>query len=98
MEQHEVEWLMAPDAPDVEGILSDLVHRRAWHRGANCKGASTDLFFPERRQSTEHAKAICAGCDVQEECLGAALADVTAQGIWAAKSERGRRELRKQVA
>ncbi len=98
MDMLEVEWLMAPDAPDVDDLLAELVNRPAWHRRAACRGSGTDLFFPERGQSTERAKALCAGCEVREQCLSVAVADVTTQGVWAGTSERGRRVLRKQVA
>ena len=87
-------WLMTPYAPE----LGDLLNRPEWHARAACRGMGVDAFFPERGQSTEAAKALCAACEVRAECLEAALGDVTTQGVWAGTSERGRRELRKAVA
>lgn len=98
VERAEVELLMRPGVPDVDDLLAELINRPTWHRRAACKGASVDLFFPERGQSTERAKALCTRCEVQSECLDAALEDPTSAGIWAGTSERGRRELRKAVA
>jgi WhiB family redox-sensing transcriptional regulator len=44
--------------------------RLGWMDEAACKGMATDRFFPEQgegRKASE-AKAICAGCQVQEPC------------------------------
>ena len=89
--------MVAPDAPELPTLL-DLFRRPSWHTQAACRGTGPDGFFPGLGQSTEAAKAVCAGCSVRTERLEAALADVTTQGMWGGTSERGRRELRKQVA
>lgn len=67
----------------------------AWHLDAACRGADPDLFFPERGESTRAAKAICAGCPVQSECLDWAVGNNEPGGIWGGSSERQRRLLRK---
>ncbi len=68
-----------------------------WHARAACLGAGihTNLFFPKRGESTEEAKAICRGCDVQKECLEFALNTIERFGIWGGTSEKERQELRR---
>ncbi len=67
-----------------------------WELRANCLGVDPDLFFPERGQSTAEAKAVCANCEVQEECLDAAINRCEKVGIWGGKSENERRRIRKE--
>jgi WhiB family redox-sensing transcriptional regulator len=57
-----------------------------WKDDAACKGM-TDVFFPpagtQTRSHIEQARAVCAGCPVQNECADYA-AHINAQhGIWA---------------
>jgi WhiB family redox-sensing transcriptional regulator len=66
-----------------------------WRMLANCNGVDPDLFFPERGQSTDEAKAVCAGCEVRVECLEFALVHGEKFGIWGGASERERRRMRK---
>lgn len=94
-----VEWLMSSEeAPDFEVVLAELVSRPAWHRQAACKGVGPEVFFPERGQSSEGAKAVCGGCEVRQQCLADALANGDRHGIWGGMSERGRRVLRRAAA
>lgn len=74
------------------------VDELAWQDYANCRGADTDLFFPERGASTRQAKAICAACEVRWECLDFAIEQGEKFGIWGGLSERERRKIRKQRA
>jgi WhiB family redox-sensing transcriptional regulator len=62
-------------------------------RGA-CKGMNPDLFFPERGVDVRAAKAVCARCDVADECAQYALDNTIRSGIWGGLSERERREIR----
>jgi Transcription factor WhiB len=97
--QRVVEWLMAREgAPDIETLLAELTRRPAWQARASCRGIDPDLFFPERGQSTDAAKAICAGRDVRSQCLETALTNGDRHGVWDGLSERGRRQLRRAVA
>lgn len=66
----------------------------SWQEKANCRGVNPDLFFPERGASTKEAKAVCAGCEVKDECLEFALRMGEKFGIWGEKSERERRRIR----
>ncbi|MDH5293119.1 MAG: WhiB family transcriptional regulator [Acidimicrobiia bacterium] len=68
----------------------------SWQDYANCRGADADLFFPERGASTRKAKAICAACEVQSECLDFALRVGEKFGIWGGMSERERRRVRRE--
>ncbi len=79
----------------IEALAVDLL---SWQDFANCRGADADLFFPERGASTRKAKAICAACQVQEECLEYAITEGEKFGIWGGLSERERRKIRKQRA
>ncbi|MFP3914367.1 MAG: WhiB family transcriptional regulator [Actinomycetota bacterium] len=68
----------------------------SWQDYANCRGADADLFFPERGASTRKAKAICAECQVQAECLDYAIEIGEKFGIWGGMSERERRRVRRE--
>ena len=43
-----------------------------WQLDAACSPEDQDRFFPTGRPRND-AKALCAGCPVQQECLDAAL-------------------------
>jgi WhiB family redox-sensing transcriptional regulator len=76
------------------GILHET-----WHLDAQCRGPESTLFFPpalpERREERElreaRAKAICARCAVQRECLDFALRVREPHGIWGGLTEAERR-------
>lgn len=68
MERHKRTGLAKEyDLPDLGGI----VKRELWMEKAACKGMDSNIFFPERGESTKPAKAICndTPCPVKEECL-----------------------------
>jgi len=67
-----------------------------WRVDGKCNGVDPDLFFPKRGESTSEAKKVCASCPVKSECLEFALATSEKYGIWGGKSERERRQIRKQ--
>lgn len=62
--------------------------------GAACAGVDPDLFFPERGEAVDAAKAICAQCSHRVECLEAALDAGEVDGVWGGESARTRRALR----
>lgn len=68
-----------------------------WSRAA-CATADPDLFFPISHsgpalRQVMRAKAICARCDIQRECLRYALDAGSIQGVWGGMTEEERRRL-----
>ena len=64
-----------------------------WRELAACRGADLNLFFPERGESAEAARRVCAACPVREPCLDYAITNRITHGIWGGLSERERRAL-----
>lgn len=62
--------------------------------GAACAGVDPDLFFPERGESVDAAKAVCAECPHRVECLEWALEAGEVDGVWGGESARTRRRMR----
>lgn len=62
--------------------------------GAACRGLDAELFFPARGESTAEARAVCARCPIQPQCLTIAIGE--RHGIWANTSPRQRRHLGRQ--
>ncbi len=80
---------MVVDSYIPEGIYPpDLYYLYPWHERAACSGLTAysgpndTLFFPQRGQSTDRAKAICAGCEVKTECADYAIDMGIRPGIW----------------
>jgi len=74
-----------------------------WWSLAACQSADPDLFFPisapgPAPAQVARAKAVCAGCPVQRDCLRYALAADPLQGVWGGMSEEERRLLRQREA
>jgi WhiB family redox-sensing transcriptional regulator len=71
----------------------------AWMLAAGCRDSDPELFFPVSevgpgaRQVAE-ARAVCAGCPVQVECLAFAL-ERDLVGVWGATTEDERRLMRR---
>lgn len=77
--------------------MSDLPEqppRESWEPYGACLGCDPALFFPERGSPCQQAKAVCAGCPVQRECLEFAVRTNQQFGIWGGLSRRERRRLR----
>lgn len=64
-----------------------------WMDGALCTQFDPESFYPEKGGSTQIAKAVCASCDVQEQCLKFACDRDERFGVWGGLSERERRRL-----
>jgi WhiB family redox-sensing transcriptional regulator len=83
---------------DVPISLAELFDRPAWMRDGLCREpAYADVdFFLERGGDSRPAKALCARCLVQPECLAYALDRPMwdDSGIWGGTSARERRRLR----
>jgi WhiB family transcriptional regulator, redox-sensing transcriptional regulator len=86
-------------APVAEHLYDDWTW--GWQFDGACRGADSSLFFApnyfeKRREKDEResrAKAICAGCDVRDECLEYALRIRETHGIWGGLNEFERRQL-----
>ena len=76
---------MTPDIPD-------------WQTEALCAQVGGETFFPEKGDSNRGAKAVCAACDVREQCLAYALDGHEEFGIWGGKTLRERRQIAKDAA
>lgn len=66
---------------------------RSWHDLAACRGVDPDLFFPQRGESLDPARAICATCPVRVDCLEEALARKEEFGVWGGMSTGERKTL-----
>jgi WhiB family transcriptional regulator, redox-sensing transcriptional regulator len=73
----------------------DLFASAAFMAFGACRGTDPDIFFPDRGQSLEPAKRMCADCVVRDECLEHALTSGERFGVWGGTSERERRRLRR---
>jgi len=69
-----------------------------WRYRAACRGAELKVFFPDRGESAEPARQICASCPVRQPCLEFALRHAITHGIWGGLAERDRRALRTRQA
>lgn len=72
----------------------------AWMGQAACRGTDVALFFAEKWDGhgtgdTAKAKAVCASCPVQPECLDYALDNNEEHGTWGGRTARERRVLRR---
>lgn len=85
--RHELERRYTPQP----GPISDDPD---WIDQGNCRGMHPSIWFPERGASVTRQKAICATCDVRQQCLDYALEHSIKSGIWGGTSERERRRIR----
>jgi WhiB family redox-sensing transcriptional regulator len=74
--------------------------RDKWRDDAACRDIDSLVFFPVGTtglalRRIADAKAICAGCTVQEECLTFAVATNQEFGIWGGCDEEERRRIRR---
>jgi WhiB family redox-sensing transcriptional regulator len=71
-----------------------------WRDRAACRDTNPELFFPIGTtglaiDQIDAARAVCAQCPVQQECLEFALATNQESGVWGGTTEDERRKLRK---
>jgi len=64
-----------------------------WRALAACRGTDLGVFFPERGESAEAARQVCAQCPVRQACLDYAISNRIAYGVWGGLTERERRAL-----
>lgn len=71
-----------------------------WRAGAMCRRSTVDMF-PESPLGSDHAKAVCATCDVVYECLAYAVMTSTQTddiGVWGGTTKLERVQVRKRLA
>lgn len=73
-----------------------------WRLRSACRDENPELFFPHREDGpwaaqVAEAKAVCARCPVQSECLQSALETRQDTGVWGGLSESERRSLHRRV-
>jgi hypothetical protein len=61
--------------------LEELYRRPSWMELAACAGLTIEVFFPAKGQTAAAARAICATCKVQPECLDYARSDSDTMGF-----------------
>jgi WhiB family transcriptional regulator, redox-sensing transcriptional regulator len=67
-----------------------------WQDAALCAQTDPDRWFPEDGVNPKAARRICRSCPVQAECLDFALAVAPEHGIWAGRSARQLRAMRRE--
>lgn len=70
-----------------------------WRAAGACMRADPDLFFPvsatgRALEQIAKAKAICAGCQVRQQCLDFARKHDVAHGIWGGTTPEDRQQAR----
>ncbi|WP_116995738.1 WhiB family transcriptional regulator [Desertimonas flava] len=68
--------------PDVDDELDEAVIRTAGPRCADGNGTLTPLFFSDDLVDIGRAKAICAKCPLQANCLSDAMDREEPWGVW----------------
>lgn len=71
-----------------------------WRSAGACVSADPDLFFPismkgPGEKQIGQAKAICAGCQVKQECLDFAMTHDLPYGIWGGSTPEDRQRERR---
>lgn len=71
-----------------------LVQEDRWELRGLCRQVDSELFYPEKGQSTREAKLVCSGCPVRSACLEFALSSDQRFGVWGGLSEKELRRLK----
>jgi WhiB family redox-sensing transcriptional regulator len=81
---------------DITG-LNGMLAPEEWTRSALCAQVDPDLFTPDKNDSTQPAKAICARCTVADECLTWAFENAMhkTDGIYGGLTSSERRRLKR---
>ena len=80
-------WMMTPGRPCA--APSDKALDIRYH---------ADQWFPSHHMTEEYARAKCAGCPVQTQCLAYGMDNPDLEGILGGVTENGRKRLRKGAA
>lgn len=71
-----------------------LPERPTWHSRGACKGKGQLFFNDKKRTSVNKAKALCATCPVQVQCLEYAMRNED-YGVWGGMTLNERRVIRR---
>ena len=63
---------------------------RNWVGKAACRGLDPAIFYPQTDEEADAAKAVCAVCPVNEDCLEHAILHREKNGVWGGATERER--------
>ncbi len=67
-----------------------------WRKLGKCRGTDPNLFFPQKGEGIDKAKAICEGCSVSDHCLEDALGEDIQIGVRGGMSEKERSAFKQQ--
>ena len=73
--------------------LHALLNLEACQRDAACAGMDSNIFFAEKGQRLDEAKAVCADCPVKRECLECAIRNRERVGVWGGLTPKQRRSV-----
>jgi WhiB family redox-sensing transcriptional regulator len=95
--RHETFWV---EGRPVNLRRTDRDQDEHWTDDAACRGADPEIFYPvgfagPALQQEAAAKAICADCGVQSDCLTWALRAGEPDGVWGGTTPEERRLLRR---
>ena len=93
MNRADVLLLMTPGAVQSDAFVQSITRRPEWHARASCRGMGTEIFYPERGQSTDAATKVCVTCPVRPDCLAFGIVNSPQIGIWGGASGRTRRSV-----
>ena len=79
--------------PRYRSLAASARFAARWRQLAACRGTDLDVFFPERGESADPAREVCAPCPVRQPCLEYALSNRITHGIWGGLTEWERRPL-----
>lgn len=84
-------------APVLRNLFEQVAKQGEWVHRAACRGMDPEMFFPDqsRRAECSAAVAVCARCEVSEECLDFALASHEKFGTWGGLGEKERRAVKR---
>lgn len=66
-----------------------------WREGAACAAHSDVDFFTDHAREVARAKAVCAGCPVEEDCLIFAVETNQPDGVWGGYTAKERVKIRR---
>ena len=79
--------------PHYRNLAAPARFAARWRERAACCGTELNVFFPERGETAEPARRVCAACPVRQLCLEYALSNRITHGIWGGLTVRERRPL-----